>query len=300
MPNGAKNWTFTINNPNDNDKDLLSKLSELPCMRYLIFQQEIGEEGTPHTQGFVSLKSRKTLNGIKKLVGDRAHVEVAKGSPDQNRSYCSKSKTAVDGTLEEYGEIPKGKGSRNDLEEFKEAAKSGLSKRKALEEFSEVCAKYPRFVSSYIDSLPRVLKLETHELHQWQKDLELKLQGEPDDRKITFVVNPSGNMGKTWFCKYYMNKHQYETQILTPAKKSDMAHAIQDDIRVLFVNISRSFEEDSVKYLYSFIEDVKDGCVFSPKYESGMKFLNPCHVVVMMNQAPAQILTPDRYDNIYI
>jgi len=35
---------------------------------------------------------------------------------------------------------------------------------------------------------------------------------------------------------------------------------------------------------YDFVEAVKNGMVFSPKYESRMKFLPPYHVVVFMNE----------------
>lgn len=303
MPNGAKNWCFTLNNPTDDEKRGLSELfgNEASGIRYLVFQQEVGEEGqTPHIQGYISFEGRKGLAGVKKLVGDRAHVEVARGSPKQNRDYCTKPETRVEGSMEEYGELPSSSGKRNDLEDFKEAVKEGLTKRQALEEFSEVVAKYPRFVSNYIDSQPRKLQIQDHELKPWQADLEEKLSHPPDDRSIMFVVNPSGNQGKTWFTKWYLNKNPSTTQILTPGRKPDMAHAIADDIRVLFVNISRSYDAETVKYLYSFLEDVKDGCVFSPKYESGMKYLSPVHVVVMMNHEPTMCLTSDRYHIIRI
>lgn len=116
-----------------------------------------------------------------------------------------------------------------------------------------------------------------------------------DDRKVVFVVDKNGNQGKTWFAKQYVKEHE-DSQYMEPGKKADMAYALRENIRVLFLNVSRSVESDKSDYLYSFIESVKDGMVFSPKYESRTKFLGKVHVVVMTNQEPNMILlTQDRY-----
>ena len=67
--------------------------------------------------------------------------------------------------------------------------------------------------------------------------------------------------------------------------------------KVLFLNITRTTESSSQDYLYSFIESVKDGLVFSPKYESRMKYYARVPVVVMMNQEPnTSLLSIDRYE----
>jgi len=74
-----------------------------------------------------------------------------------------------------------------------------------------------------------------------------------------------------------------------------MAYALQDTLRVLFLNVTRSVDESQLNYLYSFLESVKDGMVFSPKYESRMKYYGKVHVVVMMNQWPNEaLLSADR------
>ncbi len=80
---------------------------------------------------------------------------------------------------------------------------------------------------------------------------------------------------------------------MEPGKKADMAYALSTDVRILFVNVTRQ----QVEHIqYSFLESVKDGLVFSPKYESGMKYLKPMHVVVLMNQLPDMtLLSDDRY-----
>jgi hypothetical protein len=72
-----------------------------------------------------------------------------------------------------------------------------------------------------------------------------------------------------------------------------MSYALRQDIRVLFVNLCRK-QSDFLQY--DFLEGVKDGLIFSSKYESAMKNMPPCHVVVMMNQQPdMSALSADRY-----
>ena len=108
-------------------------------------------------------------------------------------------------------------------------------------------------------------------------------------------MDEKGNQGKTWFAKDYC-KRNVDAQYMEPAKKADMAYALQDDLRVLFINVTRSACGEKGDYIYSFIESVKDGMVFSPKYESRTKFLGKVHVVMMMNEYPnMQLLSEDRY-----
>ena len=131
MPSGAKNWCFTLNNWTHDERDLLDALgSEGNGIRYLTYGEEVGAEGTPHLQGYVSFSARRTLSYVRRLLSLRAHYEVARGSPESNRDYCQK-----DGSFKEFGSLPGGQGQRNDLLNAVSAIKPGKRRREVLEEF---------------------------------------------------------------------------------------------------------------------------------------------------------------------
>ncbi|AXH74253.1 MAG: putative viral replication protein [Cressdnaviricota sp.] len=283
----AINWCFTTNNYNDQHILRLRSLYEDDNCNYIVFGKEVGEQGTPHLQGFCCFKKRKTFNQVKALIPD-SHLSVAKGSAAQNKKYCSK-----EGDWTEYGDIPSCQGKRTDLDELVATIKEGTRcKRVLYEQHREVCAKYPRFVQEYLTLTQPEPPVEDHPLHEWQRILDTKLKGAPNDREIVFVVDRTGGNGKTWFAKQWVSKDD-KSQYLEMGKKADMAYALNPEITTLFVNCTRQ----QVEFLnYSFLESVKDGMVFSTKYESGIKKMQKCHVVVMMNQDPdREKLSQDRY-----
>jgi hypothetical protein len=281
----AKHWTFTLNNYTNDEVAALSNAG--PPVSYIIYGKEVSATGTPHLQGFVSFSARRRLGQVKALIGQRAHVEVARIVANAIE-YCKK-----DGDFTEHGTPPTGAGNRSDLDAFKEAVKSGIVSRKELREtHSEVFAKYARFCVEYLQDNEPQKDLPTHPLHDWQQELSQRLNGEPDDRTIVFVVDPVGNKGKSWFAHYYAMIHD-RVQVMEPAKKADMSYALDSTIRVLFIDAPRSRTE---YVLYDFLEAVKNGFVFSPKYESRTKTLNKCHVVCLMNEYPDMTkLSADRY-----
>lgn len=107
-----KLWCFTINNPTITKEDLLTKLA--PFCSYLVIGDEIGEEKTPHLQGYLELETKKRFNSLKLLFAPIApHLESkSNGSTrGQAAAYCKK-----DGKFVEHGVAPpvgkKGNGNR--------------------------------------------------------------------------------------------------------------------------------------------------------------------------------------------
>lgn len=95
----SRNWCFTLNNWVDSE--YASVLNVLREARYGIVGKETGESGTPHLQGYVCFPSGKTMSAVKRILGQRCHLEIARGMPSSNRTYCSK-----EGSFEEFGDLP--------------------------------------------------------------------------------------------------------------------------------------------------------------------------------------------------
>ena len=72
--------------------------------------------------------------------------------------------------------------------------------------------------------------------------------------------------------------------VLLPGKKADMAFMLRPDIRVVFFDAPCSKQGEFIQYV--FLEEIKNGYVASPKYNSCFKRLSKVHVVVMMNESP--------------
>lgn len=71
----AKRWCFTINNPSEDDywwlnekgdKEVAKELMDKYKIKYFICQEEVGEEGTFHIQGFVIFHKQIRLSGLKR------------------------------------------------------------------------------------------------------------------------------------------------------------------------------------------------------------------------------------------
>ena len=84
----AKNWCFTINNPTPEDYALFPLPTAL--VQYCIYGREIGDDGTPHLQGYVQFRNRIRFNKVKELL-PRSHLEVQRArSNSAAKEYCEK------------------------------------------------------------------------------------------------------------------------------------------------------------------------------------------------------------------
>jgi len=110
---------FTLNNWSEPERvSIIANQSEFV---YLIFQPEVGSNGTPHLQGYACRANPTTFKKWKELLGTRIHWEIARGTAVQNREYCSKVESRA-GDLFEHGVLPQ-QGERSDLRAIVEAAK---------------------------------------------------------------------------------------------------------------------------------------------------------------------------------
>jgi len=91
--NPAKKWVFTLNNWIAEDVVFL-KTTGCAKVPKMMFQSEVGEQGTPHLQGWIEFeKKRRPFEVFQKDVYERAtHLQWAtmKGTIASNVDYCGK------------------------------------------------------------------------------------------------------------------------------------------------------------------------------------------------------------------
>lgn len=108
------------------------------------------------------------------------------------------------------------------------------------------------------------------QLRPWQKELEDVLASAVgDDRKIFFVVDPSGNTGKTRFARHL--RVAQKAVILTPGDERDVLYLVSEKASApLYVmnvtkNLPSTYKEAD---LLAVLEKIKDGVFTSTKYKT--------------------------------
>lgn len=121
----------------------------------------------------------------------------------------------------------------------------------------------------------------------WQKEVLELINEEPDDRKIIWIYDDQGNNGKTFLRKYIALTRK---TLICDGKKTDVLNALKvkcidndEDIEIVLMDIPRHQQE----YInYGLLEQLKDGHIYSGKYEGGEIWLDNIHVIVFSNSYP--------------
>jgi hypothetical protein len=158
---------------------------------------EIGsKEKTHHTHIFIACSSSVRFSRMKKRF-PQAHIEMARGTSEQNRDYVfkigkyekDKSITRLPDNQEEFGEMPlERQGARNDITDLYEMIKDGMSDYEILE-------KNPNYLLQ-IDTLEKVR--QTFRQNQYKNQFR-KLE-------VTYIWGKTGT-GKT---HSIMEQHGFE------------------------------------------------------------------------------------------
>lgn len=156
----SRNYSFTFNNYGDYP-EFHAAIDAVPCV-YMLYGKEIGEEGTPHLQGYVKFASRLSHASVRKKL-PHCHVEETK-FPEQYVAYCKK-----DGDITERGIPPvfskeKGKNEEERWRNIRHAAEEGR-----YEDIPERVRFYSkRLIQSHHDDFLNSRKLpDTTAQHLW-------------------------------------------------------------------------------------------------------------------------------------
>lgn len=177
---------------------------------------EVGENGTPHLQGYVRFQKKKRFNAVKKIVGNRTHIEQAKDTEGDNEEYCKKGVIAIEvGTLnKDIGE--KGCSSAQSVTIHKIISQrlDGVPPYVIAAGEDVACHyKYEKQIEHTVKQFKQSTNIQdlqasykTTMWRLWQLKLVEELQREPQSRNIIWYVDEVGNSGKTFLTKYLITE----------------------------------------------------------------------------------------------
>ena len=154
---------------------------------------------TPSRLYIFKFHTRQRFLKVKALISRRVHVEVARGKPSVNKTYCTK-----EGDYFEQGCMVN-QGQRNDLSRMKDDSLH-MSAEDLLERYGERWIRYRKSIKEHIvdethdqalQNMQEAFKPDDVRLRPWQRTCLLMLERQTD-REILFVVDPEGNNGNTW------------------------------------------------------------------------------------------------------
>lgn len=273
--NKYKNWVFTWNANEEGllyKPDILESFLKSECSSY-IFQFELGEQtNRAHIQGafvcFNRIRHKTLLNKFREgFKEDRVkYLTLSRmaGSWEDNVKYCSKSSTAVAGSLVQS----------KDLQKYEGREIAFLSDPKQRYSWQE------DVMDALLDPSETRIK-------------------DSDDRSIIWISDTKGNSGKSKLVKYLCFSFSDMCKVSFGTAGQLRSSVISAGPKlVYFVDIPRTLgEDDSIPALISCLEDIKNGYVVSSMYGKHTQLMMaPPHVVIFSNQpCPVAMMSRDRW-----
>lgn len=290
-------FCFTVNNYLSSQVNTLKGALGQCGISYIVFGYETAPStGTKHLQGYLQSNNKMKDRFYKKF---GIYVMAQERSTLEASDYCKK-----DGDFFEAGDIDmdvkgskeKNQGKRSDLDEVKVLVKEGKTYQEIVETHFGCAAKHHKFIKEqvavqrHLDGRSILLsEYEGVSWKPWQQGVLDVLAETPNRRKIHWIWEPLGNVGKSWLAKYVLLTQ--DALLLESGKKVDMAYIYaQKPTKIVMIDLSRtSAPTDGKDYLggvYSICENLKNGTLMSTKYESAAVQFQIPHVIVFANWEP--------------
>ena len=290
---------FTLNNYCESEQEALTAWidnDESP-IEYCIVGEEVSSSNTPHLQGFIHLTGgraearKRGLRFWKTIPGlARAHFEPARGTDNDSKTYCSK-----EGPYSERGDPTKEE--RGDYASVVEDLHKGAQLIDIVDKYPEISIQHFGNIRAIRSILPDdVLFSVPENLRAWQQVVIDNLERQ-SERKILFVVDRKGGMGKSTLTKYLIKERK--AWACTGGKAADLMHAYTPGATIAVFDMARCTCSDY--WPWQFIENLKNGWFTTTKYHSRMITFKPPSVVVFCNDdIPRDKLSADRYQVMFI
>lgn len=268
-------------------------------IRYLVYQREkCPKTEKLHWQGYVEFYKTHRMVGASKLLGlEKKWLKVRSGTRIEARAYCMKEESRIKDSCKEFGIWLKGQGHRTDLDELVNEIENGINDYELMK---KDVTRYERYFK-FIDKCRKIIneKKNNEFIVNYSKNIELNdyqkkcmiLLNEQNDREITWIHDEKGNKGKTVLSKYIVSK--YKAQRFTNGKSRDIACAYNINNEYVCFDFARSCED---RINYQILEDIKNGMLFSSKYESKVLMFKEPKIIVFSNFLPDENkLSEDRW-----
>lgn len=274
-------WFVTINpnsklalaapTPPDYDEDLLN---------YMAVVGHTGDEsGLEHYHCVLQFREKKSMADVKAFLRCGWAMCQTLKSKEGSQKYLSDGHTTTI-PLKEFGEWHHGT-YRSDIEYAVHCAKKGRDIQYACQHRPSLYRIYKSLSIIWLHNSPKAIFDVVLE-KDWQHDIVKICDSPADWRTIYFVYNASGNEGKTQLTKWLQN--HYSVCILRPSKAADCLYLYNNQPIVIF-DIPKSTDDQYVPW--GALEQIKDGIVFSSKYDTKTKYrTTPCHIFVFSNHPP--------------
>lgn len=305
----SRRWEFVWNNYSEDNLLQLEKIDQSK-VDFIIYGFEGQDEGkTPHLQGYLELNTPIRGSGVKKLLDpilgtkSEVHVAIAKASRERNVIYCSKGQQSkedwdcrkehspaygIDAKVVQHEYHVKQQGKRTDWDKLYEAIRDEPDYPTILQKYPEYAIKYSTGIKTAIEAIhisngiaQANAEIEGIILRKWQDNLVEELKEKPDKEKIIWYVDIIGGCGKSTLCDKVLATFK-DSMLFENGKTADIAHSWNGQQICLF-DFSRSNESH---INYGVIESLKNGRIYSGKYNGGLKRFGRPHVVCFSNFHP--------------
>jgi len=262
IKNAVKAAVFTVNNYTEETVKMIKEYAEANA-RYCIMGFETAPTtGTQHIQGYIQFRKQTRVGQLAKSW--KAWFNVARGSPQENKAYCSKGDNYVE--IGEPATQESGGKAGGEIEKERWAKNIELAKEGKFEELERTDPEaytrcYHTYKRMFQDAMPRV----------------------PDRDKLDNLwVWGAPGVGKSRGARQLLLSEGFATYYEKPLNK--WWDGYQDEEAVIIDDLDKNHE-----CLSSHLKHWADHYAFIGEIKGGSRRIRPKKIIVTSNYPPEQI-----------